>query len=208
MKAKLEAQLLTGSAKLGISLTSEQAVLGVTYLELLCKWNQHYNLTAVRDIEQMLSKHLLDSLSLAPYVEASPVLDIGTGAGLPGIPLAIYYPEFEFFLLDSNSKKTAFLQQCKQSLSLANVTVVNARLEQFQSKQPFAVITSRAFSGLASIVSKTEHLCCNETTLLAMKGRLPTDELVDLAGFRYEVIPLDVPGLDAQRHLIKIKLGG
>jgi len=181
------------------------------YLGLLSKWNKAYNLTAVRDPEEMVQKHIIDSLTILPHLtkaleqQNKPTLvDIGSGAGLPGIPLAITQPEWSLTLVDSNSKKTGFLNQAKQELGLDNVTVINARAENI--KQPYDAIVCRAFASLSDIVELTKNLWHEETVLWAMKGKYPDEELRQLPkSYRVSATyPLGVPGIAAERHLLKI----
>lgn len=196
--------LLSGIQALGLTLTNQQVDLLLAYLELLCKWNKAYNLTAVRNPDEMLSRHLLDSLSVVPYITADKVLDVGTGPGLPGIPLAICYPEKQFTLLDSNGKKTRFLTQCKLELGLPNITIVHGRAEQHQPTEGYHQIVSRAFSALSNIIEWCEHLLTQEGHFVAMKGIFPEEEIAAMPE-PFSVIEshqLDVPGCDGQRHLV------
>lgn len=177
------------------------------YLLLLAKWNQAYNLTSVRDVREMVTQHIVDSLSVASFVHGKRILDIGTGAGLPGIPLALQMPEREFVLLDSNGKKTRFLTHVIQTLKIKNVTVVQARAEAFKPEVCFDSVITRAFSSLAEFLEKTQSLCCSDGLFLAMKGNYPTEELVEISE-QFNVVavhPLQVAGLDAQRHLVVIQ---
>lgn len=175
------------------------------YLALLEKWNKVHNLTAVRDPMDMVTLHLLDSLSVLPYIHGERLLDVGSGAGLPGIPLALALPELQVTVLDSSHKKASFLRQAKAVLGIANLTVVCGRVEQFQPPAKFDVIISRAFSDLAEFVRLTRHLRAYTGVWLAMKGVHPYDELARIEGLVAEVLPLQVPGLDAQRHLVTLK---
>lgn len=178
------------------------------YLELIVKWNRVHNLTAVREPEQMVVLHLLDSLSVLPHLGgAKSLLDVGTGAGLPGIPLAIARPELEVTLLDSSHKKAAFLTQAKAELGLANVDVVCERVEQWKPGRVFNVVVSRAFSDLADFVSQAGHLVAPAGQMLAMKGVHPFDEIAKLpASHRVAgVVELSVPTLEAKRHLVFLK---
>jgi len=174
------------------------------YLLLLDKWNHTYNLTSVRNIEAMIPLHILDSLSITDYLHGKRIIDVGTGAGLPGIPLAIIHPDKEFVLLDSNGKKTRFLVHVLPQLKLDNVTVVQERVENYHPEQCFDSVVSRAFSSLNDFVHKTQHLCCVDGQFLAMKGQYPQEELGDIAkSFRVVSVQLlIVPGLSAERHLI------
>ncbi|WP_279243960.1 16S rRNA (guanine(527)-N(7))-methyltransferase RsmG [Candidatus Litorirhabdus singularis] len=178
------------------------------YLELLLRWNKAYNLTAVRDAEAMVSRHFLDSLACAPYLRPNMqrVLDVGTGAGLPGIPLALLFPQREFHLLDSNGKKARFLFQVKTELSLDNISVHNQRAESFVPSQRYDAVISRAFASLQDMVECCQHLCLDNGCYLAMKGQYPQSELAAVADKCTLVAAhaLDVPGLNEQRHLIEL----
>lgn len=202
-------ELKQGATLLGVDLSDAQQEQLIAYLALLNKWNKAYNLTAVRDPAEMVSRHLLDSLSVAPHVEQSGSrwLDVGSGGGMPGIPLAILFPERRFTLLDSNGKKTRFLTQVKLELKLDNVDVVHSRVEQFKPEQAFTGITSRAFSSLADFANWTRHLGNSDTYWLAMKGVQPDDELQALpADFQLaRCLVLKVPGCQGQRHLLILR---
>jgi 16S rRNA (guanine527-N7)-methyltransferase len=178
------------------------------YVELLDRWNQAYNLTAVRDPGQMVVRHLLDSLAIAPYLQGQRFIDVGTGAGLPGVPLAVLYPEREFHLLDSNGKKTRFLFQVKTALGLDNMTVHHARVESFRDERAFDAVLSRAFASLEDMVEGCRHLAGDQGRFLAMKGALPEQELASVeASFEIAAVhTLNVPGLDEQRHLVELRL--
>lgn len=173
------------------------------YLNLLDKWNKTFNLTAVRDINEMLERHLIDSLSIAEYIEGERLIDVGTGPGLPGIPLAILFPEKKFCLLDSNGKKTRFLKQAKIELNLKNIEVVNARAEEFQPSEKFDAILSRAFSSLQDMINGTDHLCKKEGIFFAMKGQYPQMELQAITK-PYKVQTIGWPGNQVERHLVII----
>ncbi|MCW7555393.1 16S rRNA (guanine(527)-N(7))-methyltransferase RsmG [Endozoicomonas gorgoniicola] len=206
----LRESICRGANTLSVSLTEEQADLLTRYVELLAKWNKAYNLTAVRDINEMVSRHILDSLSIAPYMTGDFLMDVGSGPGLPGMIMAIMYPEKQFTLLDSNGKKTRFMTQAKMELGLNNVRVENTRCESFQAEQPFDVIMSRAFSSLLDMVEGTHHLLSPEGTFLAMKGLYPEEELQELYAVRPDIKEtgshiLSVPGCEAQRHLVMLK---
>ena len=202
-----QAGLAPGLAALGVTLPADGAARLLEFVELLQRWNQAYNLTAVRDPGEMLSKHLLDSLAVLPYVRRGPVQDVGAGAGLPGIPLAIALPDTRFVLLDSNGKKTRFMVQAKAALKLHNVEVVQARVEGYRPPVPFATVLSRAFASLGEFVRLAAGGCTPGGRLLAMKGANPDEELADIpAGFRVlGVYPLQVPGLNAERCLVEIE---
>jgi len=198
--------LALGITQLGLDVTPEVQHKLLTYLELLQKWNRVYNLTAIRQPEQMVMGHLLDSLAVLPHLWPGRWLDVGCGAGLPGLILALMRPEWTFALLDSNSKKTSFVQQAKIELELRNVSIYCARVETWQADEKFDGIISRAFAETAKFVMLTRHLLDQEGRWVAMKGvsqqeleRLPNDVRVE------RVIPLQVPGLAAARCLIMLK---
>ena len=201
---ELHSLLVSGAAELGLTLEIEQSERLIQYLQLLNKWNKAYNLSAVRDPEQMVGRHLLDSLSVVPYIEESRIIDVGSGGGLPGIPLAIMFPERQFTLLDSNGKKTRFLFQTKTELQLHNVTVVHSRVEEFQPEPLFEAVISRAFASLSDMVDGCQHLLEQGGRFYAMKGVYPTDELSSVAK-QYKVsasYPLHIPREPGQRHLL------
>ncbi|MNO55826.1 Ribosomal RNA small subunit methyltransferase G [compost metagenome] len=203
-------ELARGAAALGVQLDSARQDRLLAYLDLLAKWNKAYNLTAVRDVDEMVSRHLLDSLSIVPQFVATGGerwLDVGSGGGMPGIPLAILFPEKQLTLLDSNGKKTRFLTQVKLELKLDNLEVIHSRVEAFQPMLPFNGIVSRAFSSLGDFCSWTSHLGDGETRWLAMKGLYPEDELTALPErFRVEAEhALTVPGCQGQRHLLILR---
>ncbi|KUM05201.1 16S rRNA (guanine(527)-N(7))-methyltransferase RsmG [Chromobacterium subtsugae] len=203
------AELQQGLAALALDFTESQQVLLQRYLALLVKWNQTYNLTAIRQEERMVSYHLLDSLSLVPHLAGGArMLDVGSGGGMPGIPTAIARPDMQVVLLDSNHKKTTFLRQVVVELGLANVQVVTGRVEAYQPEQKFDRITSRAFSELAEFVKLTRHLMAEDGQYVAMKGVYPYEEIALLPqGVAVsEVLPVTVPGLDAERHLVRMVL--
>ena len=189
------------------TLDNKQQDTLIKYIELLNKWNKAYNLTAVRKPEQMVVRHLLDSLSISPFIQGKKILDVGTGAGLPGIPLAILFPERDFTLLDSNSKKTRFVVQASSELELPNVDVVQSRVQEFQSADGFDTVITRAYSAIGNMVEQTAHLLLNDGIFLAMKGVNPTTEIEELAT-KYivkENHAIAVPGLEEERHLLEIK---
>lgn len=173
------------------------------YLLLLNKWNLAYNLTAVRDLESMVSKHILDSVAIIPWLHGLRILDVGTGAGLPGIPLAITHPECQFVLLDSNGKKTRFLNEVKRQLSLNNLEVVQFRVENYHPAQAFDTVISRAFSSLDQMVHWTQHLIAADGIWLAMKGRYPDTEL-DMLHHQYRVERYNVAGIEGERCCVLI----
>jgi 16S rRNA (guanine527-N7)-methyltransferase len=200
-------QLAAGVAALGLALPDGGEAKLLAYLALLDKWNRVYNLTAVRDPGRMVSHHLLDSLAAVPYFEGDTVLDVGSGGGLPGIPLAIARPELQVTLIDSIAKKTAFLLQAKTELGLENLTVVTGRVEDYRPQTGFDIITSRAFSDLREFATLTRHLLNPGGRWLAMKGLTPHEEIVMLPDWaRVSAnIALAVPGLEASRHLIVLE---
>jgi len=200
-------QLARGAQQMDVALSAGQAEQLLAYMALLNKWNKAYNLTAVRDPDEMVSRHLLDSLSILPFVADGRWLDVGSGGGMPGVILAIMRPDSQFTLLDSNGKKTRFLTQVKLELGLDNLQVVNSRVEAFTPEQAFDGIVSRAFSSLADFTSLTRHLSTSDTHWLAMKGLYPESELQALAD-DFTVITseeLAVPGCQASRHLLILR---
>lgn len=205
---KLQGQLHEGIARLGLAdlpAGTEEKLLA--YLALLVKWNAAYNLTAVRDPQQMLVKHLLDSLSILPQVADGTLIDVGTGAGLPGLVLAIARPGLRVTLLDSNGKKVRFLRQVIAELKIANAQAVQSRVEEHEAR--YDVVTSRAFATLADMLAWSGQLAVEGGRFLAMKGQRPDEEIAALPqGFRaVEVLPLAVPFLDEERHLVRIVRG-
>ncbi|MBF1163662.1 MAG: 16S rRNA (guanine(527)-N(7))-methyltransferase RsmG [Dechloromonas agitata] len=200
-------RLAAGLTRLGIELTTEQNEKLLAFRDLLLKWNKTYNLTALRDPEQAISHHLLDSLAILPHVGNGPLLDVGSGGGLPGIPLAIARPELSVSMVDTVQKKATFLQQAAIQLGLKNVTVHHARVEQLAGH--YAQISSRAFAEIGLFTSLTRHLLAPGGRWLAMKGIRPDDEIATLPADIVvdQIIPLHVPGLDAERHLIILKAG-
>lgn len=198
-----------GAQAMGLALSAAQIDKLMAYQALLAKWNKVYNLTALRDPAQMVTHHLLDSLSaVSAFAGAQRVLDVGAGGGLPGIVLAIWaaeaQPQMQITLVDTVSKKTAFLNQVKAQLHLGNVTVLHARVEQLPVEQQYDVITSRAFAELKDFVTWSNHLLQQGGKYIALKGVLPQEEIDRLpAGWKVQQVqPLQVPGLDAERHLI------
>lgn len=202
-------QLSEGLRVMAIGLSERRQQLLLDYLALLLKWNKAFNLTAIRDPGEMVPRQLLDSLSILNLVQGERVLDVGTGPGLPGIPLAVAQPDRQFVLIDSNGKKTRFVQQAVVALGLDNVQVVRTRVEAYQPDAGFDTITSRAFAALPRMVQLTRHLLADQGRLLAMKGTVPTDEIAELAaqGYRVEVAALSVPGSDGQRHALLVEPG-
>ena len=191
----------------GISLTDHQKQQLVAYVDMLHKWNKAYNLTSVRDPNEMLIRHILDSIVVAPHLTGSRFIDVGTGPGLPGVPLAIVLPEAHFTLLDSLGKRIRFLRQVQHELKLENITPVQSRVEDFPAEPPFDGVVSRAFASLNDMVSWCHHLPDEQGRFYALKGQVPDDEIAALpAGLTVEsVVKLAVPQLDGERHLVVIK---
>jgi len=204
-------QLASGLHAMGIELPAAAQQTLLAYAALLDKWNRAFNLTALRDPEKAVSHHLLDSLAILPHLAGdsgnNTLLDVGSGGGLPGIPLAIARPGLVVTLLDSNSKKTAFLRQAAIELGLANVSVHCGRIEEFHPALPFAAIVSRAFAELADFVRPTRSLLAADGCWLAMKGLIPHEEIARLPQgiVVSSVTPLTVPGVDGERHLLLLK---
>jgi 16S rRNA (guanine527-N7)-methyltransferase len=203
----LAADLAAGLEALGVPLDAAAREKLLAYLALLAKWNQFYNLTAIREPERMVRQHLLDSLAVVPYTDGETVADVGSGAGLPGIPLAIARPASRVALIESNHKKSAFLRQAVIELALANVNVLEQRVETVTPRGSYDVVISRAFSDLAEFAMLAGFLCRPEGMLAAMKGVHPYDELgaVPTAYPIERVIRLKVPGLEAERHLVVMR---
>lgn len=202
-------QLQSGTRQLGLDLTQDRLEDLLLYLELLEKWNRSFNLSGVRNRQQMVPLHILDSLAVSPYLDGNTILDAGSGAGLPGIPLAIFNPNKQFILLDSNGKKTRFLFQVKLALKLDNVSIENKRVEHYDCHSQIDIVISRAFSSLARIVELCSKVTDNRGILLAMKGTYPQQEIAELPkGVEIaRAIQLQVPGIEASRYLIEIPLG-
>jgi len=205
-KLSLTEQLKTGLSILDLDLDNEKVEQLVQYLQLLDKWNKAYNLSGIKEVQRMVAYHLLDSLAIVPHIDGNIILDVGTGAGLPGIPLAICFPEKKFLLLDSNGKKTRFLFQVRMELGLENVEVFHNRLETFQSREQIDIVLCRAYATLSRVVSQCSHLMKADCRFLAMKGQYPEEEILELpASFRFvKTSELNVPGVDGTRHLIEI----
>ena len=195
--------LESGLSALNLPHTPEQTEQLLAFIKLIAKWNKAYNLTAVRNNEDMARLHILDSLAILPHIEGKRVIDIGTGAGLPGIPLAIFMPEVEFVLLDSNAKKTRFVQQVILELKLKNVSVLHSRVEDYQPELGFDTVTMRAFASLPDIMKLTAHLLSANGVLLAMKGQIPEAELAEIDA-QTTLIKINVPEVEAERCLVRI----
>ncbi len=196
--------LLNHCQQMAVSLTDEQVDKLLQYHSLLVKWNKAFNLTAVRSPLEMISRHLTDSLSVLPHIDCQRLIDVGSGPGLPGIPLAICRPDLPITLLDSNIKKSRFQFQAKAELGLDNVEVIHDRVEKFIPEQPFDAVISRAFASLQDMIHWTDHLCAEQGIFLAMKGMYPVEELEQLPESIQlrQSIPLQVPGTDGERHLL------
>jgi 16S rRNA (guanine527-N7)-methyltransferase len=204
--------LQAGLQQLKLDCSSQQLEKLLQYLELLQRWNKAFNLTAIRDPLQMVRLHLLDSLAIHPYIQGvKSIIDVGTGPGLPGIPLAILNPQVNFTLLDSNGKKTRFLFQAINELKLPNASEINHRVEAYKPNQLFDAVISRAFSSISDMLNQCDHLISDQGCFLAMKGKKPDSELSQMtkAYKVVEVNEVNVPLIDSERHLIKIiKTGG
>ena len=199
-------RLQQGVETLGLNATELPLQDYLSYIELLVQWNSAYNLTAIRDPEKMLAYHVLDSLSILPFIHGNDCLDIGTGAGLPGIILALASPDTQWILLDGNNKKTRFVQQAVMTLNLKNVDVVCSRVENYEPEHSFSTIVSRAFGSLADFYACSHHLLVPGGSLLAMKGPDPEEEISALSTEEVTttIIPLSVPGVTASRTLVQI----
>ena len=199
--------LTKGARQLHVPLPEAHHALLLDYLDLLIKWNKAYNLTAVRDPDEMVSRHLLDSLSIMPFIENGRWLDVGSGCGMPGIPLSILLPGSQVTCLDSNGKKTRFLNQVKLELRLDNLQIIHSRVEDFTPPDKFNGIVSRAFSSMENFSSWTRHLGDDQTRWFAMKGVHPRDELSALpSDFHLDIEhALTVPGCQGQRHLMILR---
>jgi len=217
--ADLHQALKKGIDELSLDIPAETQQKLIQYIELIAKWNKSFNLTAIRDINEMLTLHLLDSLAVVPFISGSRILDVGAGAGLPGIVLALCYPDKEFVLIDTNGKKTRFMTQAKIELGLSNVEVVHARVDEYgidesniKEKGPlkqFDAIISRAFASISDMLGYVDHLVTPETTILAMKAdseneisQMPEAYIIDT------IHELKIPGLQAKRQLIVITKPG
>ena len=207
MKAReaLQTQLERGISALGVALPDGAVERLLDYRELLERWNSAYNLTAIRNADEMISRHLVDSLAILPYVHGRSLADLGTGPGLPGIPLAIAEPAREVLMVDSNGKKVRFLREAIRTLKLTNGRALQSRVEDVEGT--FECITARAFASLADMLGWGGHLLAPGGVWLAMKGKHPADELDGVPeGFRVEAIhALQVPGVEGDRHLVVVR---
>lgn len=200
--------LQTGLHDLNLDVPAAQQLALLAYIDLLSTWNKSFNLTAIRDPREMVNQHILDALVALPYVTHGPVLDVGSGAGLPGIPLAITRPDLHFTLLDSNGKKIRFIKQVVITLQLANVDVVQSRVENFQPPIPYMLIVSRAFSSLEQFIRLTRHLLAPRGEWLTWKGQLDETELQAVMGMAevQATIPVQLPGVSGPRQLVRLSL--
>jgi 16S rRNA (guanine527-N7)-methyltransferase len=200
-------QLAQGLNTLGLPLPEAAQTRLLAYLDLLSKWNHKHNLTAVRKLPDMITRHLLDCMAVLPYIQGSRVLDVGTGAGLPGIVLAVARPDWHCVLLDSHARKSRFVTQAIIELQLNNAEAVCSRIEQYQPSEGFDTVISRAYSSLAEFYRQTQHVRKANSLLLAMKGTLPIAELEEIQslGLKPQAQRLHVPGLDAERHVLLVR---
>ncbi len=210
MASALESLLEQGLEELGLAISETQQIQLLAYLDLLAHWNRRFNLTAVRERRQMVTRHLLDSLAVVPFLGAAQVIDVGTGAGLPGIPLAIADPTRRYTLLDSNGKKTRFLVQAKAELLLDQVSVVHSRVEDYRPEKPYGQVLSRAFTSLDAMIASCHRLVAADGEFLAMKGQRPTEELAALPeGVELRAVEaLQIPDLNEERCLVRLSLKG
>jgi 16S rRNA (guanine(527)-N(7))-methyltransferase RsmG len=203
----LAVQLEHGISSLGLEISTSQQECMIQYLTLLIKWNKAFNLSGIKNPQSMLKLHILDSLSIVPYIDGELILDVGTGAGLPGFVLAICFPQKKFILLDSNGKKTRFMFQTASALGVRNIEVVHKRAEDFQTKQQIDIVVSRAFTSLKQFIGWTQHLLSDHSKLLAMKGLYPHVEIAELPD-EFKVIQthlLSIPGEETERHLLELR---
>lgn len=204
---KLNDILISGCEKLQLSVSGLQAEQLVNYVLNMHKWNKAYNLTSVRDPEQMMVKHILDSLAVTPFITANKVIDVGTGPGLPGMPLAILHPSVTFTLLDSLGKRVRFMKQCAYELGLSNVSPIHSRVEEHIPESPYDIVLSRAFASLKDMLHWCQHLVDSSGVFLALKGQFPQSEIDEVSDhFRIEsVSELKIPDLIGERHLVTIR---
>lgn len=208
MSQDYQQQLEQGLSELALELSPIQIARLLAYHQMLVKWNKAYNLTSVRDPSQMIARHLLDSLSIVPFIKPTNLLDVGTGPGLPGMIIALIYPELPVYMLDSNGKKTRFLNQVKMELGVANANIVHHRLESWEPGQDFNQITSRAFATLSDMVGFSRHLLADKGRFIAMKGQNPVDELAQLPSDInvIAITSLKVPRNDGERHMVELSI--
>ncbi|MEI6354632.1 MAG: 16S rRNA (guanine(527)-N(7))-methyltransferase RsmG [Methylococcus sp.] len=204
---ELESALTAGVRGLGLTANGGQIAALLGFLHLMQKWGKTYNLTAIRDLRAAVDLHLLDSLAVSPFLEGRSILDVGTGAGLPGLPLAILHPERRFVLLDASAKKVRFVRQVMLELGLRNVEVVVARVEDAVFEETFDRVMARAFASLLDIRHLASRFLSPEGRILALKGRLGEQEMAAVEGGIIGVHALRVPGLDAERHVVELSAG-
>ncbi len=204
-------QLLDGCESLNISIDHHQAEQLIEFCELLIRWNKKINLTSITKPDEVITKHILDSLSLLPHVHGDSVLDVGTGAGFPGVPLALMLPDVQFTLLDSNHKKITFIKHVAAKLGLNNLVATHSRIQDLPSDVPFTSITARAFADLNDLLKWLPTVYDSNTQILAMKGKMPESEIESLregvlsSQWTVQTIePLHVPGLEAERCIVKL----
>lgn len=207
VRSILKNTLATGIAAVGLAVDEPTQDHLLEYLLQLHKWNQAFNLSGIKQLDEMLNLHLLDSLVLAPFVDGDRIADVGTGAGLPGFPLALCFPEKQFYLIDSNSKKTRFIFQTAALLEVKNITVIHSRVEDYAIQPQVDIVTSRAFAALTDFVQGCRYLLSGTGKFLAMKGLYPQAEIDALpAGFQVSAVhPVKVPGVTAERHILEIR---
>lgn len=206
MAKNFKCLLEAGLQAMGLSVSSEQIEKMLLFVEMLHRWNERFNLTAIRSQQEMISRHLLDSLTIQPHLMGDTVLDVGTGAGLPGIPLSIFDPSRQFYLLDSNQKKQVFVSQVIRELSLSHVKAIHSTVEAYQPAQKFSTIVARAFAPLPKMVALSRHLLAEDGQFLAMMGKAATAQLeVPQGAVIHQVVPLNVPGEEAERHLAIVR---
>lgn len=207
MLEDLRSPLINGAEKLDLDLSNPQIDALLGYLSLMHKWNKAYNLTSVRDPKEMLQKHILDSLAVAPYIHSKSYIDVGTGPGLPGIPLSIVCPSASFTCLDSLGKRVRFMKQVVHELKLTNVEPNQSRVEQHQPDKPYDGVLSRAFASLSDMLTWCEHLIDSSGEFLALKGQYPQDELADIPDniALVSTHKLEVPYMVGERNLIVLK---
>ena len=200
----LQGQIAAGCRSLQLAVSTAALAQLADYVGLLAKWSKVYNLTAVRQPQRMVTRHLLDSLAVVPFLIEGSLLDVGTGAGLPGVPIAIARPDLAVTLLDANAKKLRFVRQAVAELRLGNVEVVQARMQEYQPGRAFDMVISRAVSSLEELYRQSRHLLAPRGRMLFMKGALPDEEMAAFAPGRetLHIERLDIPGLDAERHLL------
>lgn len=206
-QADLEERLAKGLPLVGATPTDEQVAVLARFLRLLDKWNKAFNLTAVRDPVEMVTRHVLDSASALPYLHGISILDVGTGAGLPGFPLALLDPQRQFCLLDSGGKKVRFVRHAAGEMAIRNVSVVQARVEDYEPADPFDTVLCRAFTSIGGFARRCGHLAVKGGRLVAMKGRFPEAELAGLpSSWEAETVArINIPGLPVDRHIVVLR---